>query len=64
MKEFHDEGIQEYEVTKEMIATFKREGVVVLPGVFTSEEIEEAKEGFAKTLQRYGVVSFTDETDF
>lgn len=34
-----------------------REGYVVLPGVFSPREVEEAREGLHQTLLKYGVVS-------
>lgn len=45
-----------YVVPPELIAAFKRDGVVVLPGVFTVEEVAAARAGMAVTLAAHGVV--------
>jgi NAD(P)H-dependent flavin oxidoreductase YrpB (nitropropane dioxygenase family) len=46
-----------YIVPPELIAAFKRDGVVVLPDVFTAEEMAAARAGMAATLRAHGVVS-------
>jgi hypothetical protein len=51
-------AVQEhYHVPPELLESFRRDGVVVLPGVFTEQEVEEAKAGLAETLLQHGVVS-------
>jgi hypothetical protein len=42
-------------VTPQQIDTFRRDGVVVLEGVFSPEEVAEARAGLAATLLRRGV---------
>lgn len=42
-------------VTPQQIETFRRDGVVVLEGVFLPEEVAEARAGLAATLLRRGV---------
>jgi hypothetical protein len=46
-----------YLVPPKLLEAFRRDGVVVLPGVFTEEEILEAKTGLATTLKIHEVVS-------
>ena len=45
-----------YVVPPELIAAFKRDGVVVLPGVFSAEQVAAARAGMAATLAAHGVV--------
>lgn len=45
-----------YIVPPELIRAFKRDSVVVLPDVFTPEEVAEARAGMAATLKAHGVV--------
>jgi len=53
-----DTAAQEhYHVLPELLEAFRRDGVVVLPGVFTEQEVEEAKASLAETLLQHGVVS-------
>jgi hypothetical protein len=53
-----DAAVQEhYHVPPELLKLFRQDGVVVLPGVFTEHEVEEAKAGLAETLLQHGVVS-------
>lgn len=46
-----------YTVTPTQLEAFKRDGVVVLPNVFSAAEVEEARAGLAATLLRHGIVS-------
>lgn len=53
-----DTAAQEhYHVPPELLEAFRRDGVVVLPGIFTEQEVKEAKVGLAETLLLHGVVS-------
>lgn len=45
-----------YVVPPELITAFKRDGIVVLPGVFTAGEVAAGRAGMATTLAAHGVV--------
>lgn len=45
-----------YIVPPGLIEAFKRDGVVVLPDVFSAEEIADARAGMAAMLRAHGVV--------